>query len=106
LGASESCRLVVRSNGILPSNHKPISRRASFQLAMMERPACQLEMRGPFELALPTGFLQTMSPGADFEAVLNADFVVGELYFRLRAPGTSPQELLEIVSAIRSERPQ
>jgi hypothetical protein len=53
-----------------------------------------------------TGFLQTMAPRADFESVLNADFVIGEIYLRLRAPGTSPEELLRLVSAIREELPE
>ncbi len=53
-----------------------------------------------------TGFLQAMSPGAGFESVLNADFVIGSIYFRLRAPGATPAELLAIVSAIRDEMPE
>lgn len=49
------------------------------------------------------GFLQTMSPRTDFESVLNADFVVGDLYFRMRAPGTSAAEAANVISAITKE---
>jgi len=50
-----------------------------------------------------TGFLQIMAPRSDFESVLNADFVVGDIYFRLRAPGASASEMLQLVSGVREE---
>lgn len=49
------------------------------------------------------GFLQSMSPHPEFEAVLNADFVIGDIYFRLRAPGTSAREVMALIAAFAEE---